>query len=312
MNSNKKNQSILSRMRQGLARTRDNFIRKLDDLFSRSGKIDDEFYDELESILIQADVGIQTTLDLVDEVKELVESKKEAIEAEDLKKLLKENLSARISKASYAVKSMSEKPHVIMVVGVNGTGKTATIGKLAWRYKNEGKKVVMAASDTFRAAAAEQLTEWANRSGVDIIKHQEGADPAAVAYDGLQGAISRKADVLIVDTAGRLHTKVNLMKELEKIKRVLDREVPGAPHEVLLVVDATTGQNALSQAKTFRSAVDVTGIVLTKLDGTAKGGIVIRIIDELNIPVKLVGVGEGIDDLKDFSPERFIEALFES
>lgn len=310
MEDNKSKSGLFARLKHGLARTRDSFVRNLDNLLFRRDKLDEEFFEELEAILLQADVGARLSIQLVDELREVV--RKERIkEPEQLRGVIKDKLTSLLVQAYRPLQEIEDKPLVIMVVGVNGSGKTTTIGKLAHRYKLSGKKVILAAADTFRAAASDQLQVWGQRSGIDVITHQEGADPAAVAFDGLQAALSRKADVLIVDTAGRLHTKVNLMKELEKIKRVLGRDVEGAPHEVLLVVDATTGQNAISQAKVFSEAVGVTGIVLSKLDGTAKGGIVVAIADELGIPIKLVGIGEGIDDLRQFEPEGFVDALFE-
>lgn len=310
MEDNRKKNGFFARLKLGLQRTRDTFVRNLDNLLSRRGKLDEDFFEELEAILVQADVGARLSMQLVDELRETV--KKERIqEADELRGLIKEKLTSLLVQTSGALKEIEEKPLVIMVVGVNGSGKTTTIGKLAHQYKTSGKKVILAAADTFRAAAADQLQVWGQRCGADVIAHQEGADPAAVAFDGLQAAISRKADVLIVDTAGRLHTKVNLMKELEKIKRVLGRGMEDAPHEVLLVIDATTGQNAISQAKVFSEAAGVTGVVLTKLDGTAKGGIVVSIAEELGIPIKFVGIGEGIDDLRPFDPESFVDALFE-
>jgi fused signal recognition particle receptor len=302
--------NLFSRLKNGLARTRDNFVRNLDTLLFKRGKLDEEFFEELEAILLQADVGTRLSVQLVYELREKVR-KERIIEPEQIRELLKEKLVALLENVSQPLYEIENKPLVIMVVGVNGSGKTTTIGKLAHNYRSQGKKVVLAAADTFRAAAAEQLQVWGQRCGADIIAHQEGADPAAVAFDGLQASISRKADVLIVDTAGRLHTKVNLMNELGKIKRVLGRAMEGAPHEVLLVLDATTGQNGISQARIFSEAVDVTGVVLSKLDGTAKGGIVAAIVDELTIPIKLIGIGEGIDDLRPFDAMDFVNALFQ-
>lgn len=309
MEDNKKG-NLFSRLKNGLARTRDNFVRNLDTLLFKRGKLDEEFFEELEAILLQADVGTRLSVQLVYELREKVR-KERIIEPEQIRELLKEKLVALLENVSQPLYEIENKPLVIMVVGVNGSGKTTTIGKLAHNYRSQGKKVVLAAADTFRAAAAEQLQVWGQRCGADIIAHQEGADPAAVAFDGLQASISRKADVLIVDTAGRLHTKVNLMNELGKIKRVLGRAMEGAPHEVLLVLDATTGQNGISQARIFSEAVDVTGVVLSKLDGTAKGGIVAAIVDELTIPIKLIGIGEGIDDLRPFDAMDFVNALFQ-
>ncbi|MGA8943545.1 MAG: signal recognition particle-docking protein FtsY [Thermoactinomyces sp.] len=303
--------TVTQKFMKGLSKTSNQFVGAISDLFSRSSKIDEDLYEELEEILISADVGVKTTMDLVGHLQEEVKARKIKDPAE-LKSLLSEVISEILVRNE-------EKQHlalnedgltVILFVGVNGVGKTTTIGKLAYRFKNEGKKVVLAAGDTFRAGAIEQLEAWGKRAGVDVIRHQAGSDPAAVIYDGIHAARSRKADILLCDTAGRLQNKVNLMEELKKVHRVVQREVPGAPHEVLLVLDATTGQNALIQAKQFGQAVNVSGIVLTKLDGTAKGGMVIAINHELNLPVKLVGLGEKADDLQDFDSEQFLHALF--
>jgi fused signal recognition particle receptor len=268
-------------------------------------------YEELEEILISADVGVTTTMELVDRLRKEVKERKIKDPAE-LHPLLTELIAEILGgdEARSRLNLREDGLTVILFVGVNGVGKTTTIGKLAHRFKSEGKKVILAAGDTFRAGAIEQLETWGKRVGVDVIKHQAGADPAAVIYDGIQAARSRKADILLCDTAGRLQNKVNLMEELKKVHRVIQRELPDAPHEVLLVLDATTGQNALVQAKQFSEAVQVSGIVLTKLDGTAKGGIVIAISNELKIPVKLVGLGEKADDLQDFDPDQFLHALF--
>lgn len=272
------------------------------------GKIDEELFEELEEALISSDVGVDTTLKIIDDVKNKVKERK-LTNPKDVKELLKEELTAILSSGDSRL-HLETKPSVIIVVGVNGVGKTTSIGKIAANLKRDGKKVILAAGDTFRAAAIEQLEVWANRSGAELIKHTEGSDPAAVVYDAIQAAKSRKADVLICDTAGRLHTKKNLMEELKKINRIIDREMPEASKETLLVLDATTGQNAVSQAKVFGEATNVTGIVLTKLDGTAKGGIILAIKAEQDIPVKLIGVGEQIDDLQEFNPREFVEALF--
>ncbi|MFC4769775.1 signal recognition particle-docking protein FtsY [Effusibacillus consociatus] len=301
---------FFSKFKEGLAKTRDSFLDKVGAVFTRR-KIDEEFYEELEEQLIMADVGVNTAMSLLEQLR--AEVKKRKIEnAEELKPILQEKLVELMGTETSALNMNPAGMTVIMIVGVNGVGKTTTIGKLAHKLKNEGKKVILAAGDTFRAGAIEQLEVWGQRVGADVIKHQAGSDPAAVVYDGVQAAKSRKADVLIVDTAGRLHNKTNLMDELNKVYRVLKREIPDAPHEVLLVLDATTGQNALQQAKIFGEATGVTGLVLTKLDGTAKGGIVIAIRDQMEIPVKFVGLGEKMDDLQEFDPQQFVAAIFES
>ncbi len=299
---------FFGRLKESLTKTRRGFIEKIDVLL-RNRAIDEDLYEELEEILVQADVGVNTAMDLVERVRRTVKERR-LDDAGELKDILKEHIRDMLGNDTAFLDAGSEPPTVIMVVGVNGVGKTTTIGKLAHRYKADGNKVLIGAADTFRAAAIDQLEVWSERVGVDLIKHREGADPAAVAFDSLQAAKARRADVLIIDTAGRLHTKTNLMEELKKINRVLNREIAGAPHEVLLVLDATTGQNAVNQAKLFGEAVGVTGIALTKLDGSAKGGIVIAIKQVLDIPVKLIGIGEGIEDLRPFSPVDFVEALF--
>lgn len=299
---------LFSRLKDGLAKTKQGFIEKIDNLVGGK-KIDEELFEELEEILIQADIGVNTALGLVAELRTVVRERK-IEDAEELKGVLKELITNRMGTAAYSV-NLERKPAVILVVGVNGVGKTTTIGKLAYNFRAEGKKVLLAAGDTFRAGAIEQLEIWGSRTGCDVIKHSEGADPGAVVYDAIQAARGRKADVLIMDTAGRLHNKTNLMEELKKVFRVIAKEIPDAPDEVLLVLDATTGQNAISQAKIFTEACGVTGIVLTKLDGTAKGGVVIGIRSELDIPVKYIGVGEKIEDLKEFNPAEFVDALFD-
>ncbi|KJS15645.1 MAG: signal peptide protein [Peptococcaceae bacterium BRH_c4b] len=299
---------LFSKLKESLTKTRQGFVEKIESLVTGRKAIDQELYDELEEILIQADVGADTALDLVEDLRKLVKERKVG-DPEQLKPLLQELIAGIMGEETYAV-NWGGPPTVILVVGVNGVGKTTTIGKLAHYFKENGQKVLLAAGDTFRAAAIDQLEIWANRTGVDIIKHHEGSDPAAVAFDALQAARARKIDVLIIDTAGRLHTKSNLMDELKKVGRVMSREVPGAPHEVLLVLDSTTGQNAISQAKLFGEATGVTGIVLTKLDGTAKGGVVIGIRKELDIPVKFIGIGEGIDDLRSYDAGDYVKALF--
>ncbi len=303
---------VTEKFKDGLAKTRQNFSSKVNDLIARYRKVDEEFFEELELILIEADVGFDTTMELVDELK--MEVKRQNIqETEKIRDVIVEKMAeiyAGDDRELTKLNMQDDGLTVILFVGVNGVGKTTSIGKLAHKFKQEGKSVILAAGDTFRAGAIEQLEVWGERVGVEVIKQQEGTDPAAVMYDAIQAARSRKADVLLCDTAGRLQNKVNLMKELEKIKRVISREIPGAPHEVLLVLDATTGQNALQQAKQFKETTDVTGIVLTKLDGTAKGGIVIAIRRELNIPVKFVGLGEKMDDLQEFVLDQYLYGLF--
>ncbi|MEW8971808.1 signal recognition particle-docking protein FtsY [Mesobacillus jeotgali] len=306
-------ESVTEKFKDGLTKTRDNFSNKVNDLVSRYRKVDEEFFEELEEILIQADVGFETVMELIEELKKEVK-RRNIQDTKEVQSVISEKLvdiyEAGSDDDSFQLNIQEDELTVILFVGVNGVGKTTTIGKLAHKFKSEGKNVLLAAGDTFRAGAIEQLEVWGDRVGVDVIKQAEGSDPAAVMYDAVQSAKSRKADILICDTAGRLQNKVNLMKELEKVKRVIEREVPGAPHEVLLVLDATTGQNALIQAKTFKEATDVSGIVLTKLDGTAKGGIVLAIRNELNIPVKFVGLGEKMDDLQEFDAERYVYGLF--
>jgi len=304
-------EAVTNKFKDGLSKTRNAFVEKVDDLFVRRKKIDEEFYEELEEILIGADVGLPTVMELMDELRAEVRKRK-IEEAVELQPVLSEKLSALMNDGA-ADEGLNMAEHgltVILFVGVNGVGKTTSIGKLAHHFKQQGKQVLMAAGDTFRAGAIEQLEVWGERVGVPVIKQQAGSDPAAVMYDAIQAAKNRNADVLLCDTAGRLQNKANLMEELNKIYRVIRREVPEAPHEVLLVVDATTGQNALSQAKLFGDKTGVTGLVLTKLDGTAKGGIVIAIKQELGIPVKLVGLGEKMDDLQPFDSNQFVIGLF--
>jgi fused signal recognition particle receptor len=308
----KQTDSVTEKFKEGLTKTRDSFAGKVNDLVARYRKVDEEFFEELEEILIQADVGFDTVMELIDELK--MEVKRRNIQdPKEVQAVISEKLVEIYQggeEGSFELNIQEDGLTVILFVGVNGVGKTTTIGKLAHKFKSEGKTVLMAAGDTFRAGAIEQLEVWGERVGVEVIKQGAGSDPAAVMYDAIQAAKSRKADILLCDTAGRLQNKVNLMKELEKVKRVIEREIPGAPHEVLLVVDATTGQNALIQAKTFKEATNVTGIVLTKLDGTAKGGIVLAIRNELNIPVKFVGLGEKMDDLQEFDAEKYVYGLF--
>lgn len=295
------------RLKAGLSKTRDILTTDIDALFSKKQKIDDDMLEELEELLITSDIGVQTAMELM----AVITKRAAKIEGpEALKETLKKELLSLLEGIQTEPAPRRSKPHVIMVVGVNGVGKTTTIGKLAARAAENGDRVLIAAADTFRAAAIEQLAIWAERAGADIVKHKANADPAAVAFDSMEAALARKVDTVFVDTAGRLHTKVNLMEELKKIKRTIAKKIPDAPHEVLLVLDATTGQNALSQAKLFHDAIGVSGLALTKLDGTAKGGIVISISQSLNIPLQYIGVGEGIDDLQPFDSEQFANALF--
>lgn len=307
----KQTDTVTEKFKEGLTKTRDNFSGKVNDLVARYRKVDEDFFEELEEILIGADVGFDTVMELIDELKMEVKRKNiqdpEAVQAVISEKLVEIYKGDEDEVNTIQIQNGLT---VILFVGVNGVGKTTTIGKLAHKYKSEGKKVLLAAGDTFRAGAIEQLEVWGERVGVEVIKQSAGSDPAAVMYDAVQAAKSRSADILLCDTAGRLQNKVNLMKELEKVKRVIEREIPGAPHEVLLVLDATTGQNAMVQAKTFKEATDVSGIVLTKLDGTAKGGIVLAIRNELQIPVKFVGLGEKMDDLQQFDAEQYVYGLF--
>ncbi|MEA4925585.1 MAG: signal recognition particle-docking protein FtsY [Syntrophomonadaceae bacterium] len=308
--SPKARESVMERFKIGLSKTRKNIGEKLDSLIKSTHKLDNDFFDELEEILIQADVGMNTSLELVGNIKIMV-AKQKINDPAGVTQLLKDEIARLLGTNAQALNIAEKKPAVILVVGVNGAGKTTTIAKLAHRLRNERLQVMLAAGDTFRAAAIDQLQIWADRVGVELIKHQEGSDPGAVVYDAITAARARKADVLIIDTAGRLQNKTNLMKEIGKVRKIIEREIPQAPHEVLLVVDATTGQNAISQAKIFGEATGVSGIVLTKLDGTAKGGIVIAVAKELDIPVKMIGIGEKLEDLRDFSPEIFAAALFE-
>lgn len=301
-----------AKFKQGLEKSRENFQNKLNDLLAVYRKVDEDFFEALEEMLIQADVGFNTVMELVDELR--MEAKRQNItETEELREVIVEKIVDIYVQGDQEIDRMDiedDRLNVILMVGVNGVGKTTTIGKLAHRYKQEGKKVILAAGDTFRAGAIEQLQVWGERVGVEVISQKEGSDPAAVMYDAVNAAKSRGADVLICDTAGRLQNKANLMNELQKVRKVIDRNIPGAPHEVLLALDATTGQNALSQAKSFKEVTQVTGIVLTKLDGTAKGGIVLAIRNELQIPVKFVGLGEKMDDLQPFDAESYVYGLF--
>lgn len=301
---------IFSKLKESLTKTRQGFVDKVTQLVTGRKAIDEEFYEELEEILIQGDVGVNTTLELIGRLRKVVKERKIS-EPVDVKGVLKELIAdILIEHKNAELYDVPNQINVILVVGVNGAGKTTTIGKLAATLKEDGKKIVLVAGDTFRAAAIEQLTIWADRANCEIIKHQEGSDPAAIVFDAIQSAKNRKYDYVIVDTAGRLQNKVNLMEELKKIRRVIERELPGNSPEVLLILDATTGQNALSQAKIFKETTEVTGLVLTKLDGTAKGGIVIAISNEMDIPVKYIGVGEKQEDLRKFDAAEFVEALF--
>ena len=299
---------FFAQLKAGLTKTRENFAEKVEQVFTGRKKIDEELFEELEEVLIRSDVGVNTSFELVERLRKEVKQRKVS-EPSELTQVLKE-LIAELLGEEAQLSFAKQGPSIILVVGVNGVGKTTTIGKLANQFKKDGKRVMMAAGDTFRAAAIDQLEIWGQRCGVEVIKQREGADPAAVAYDAVQAAKSRNVDVVIVDTAGRLHNKVNLMEELRKVKRVIEREIPGAPHEVLLVLDATTGQNALQQTKLFQEVAGVTGIVLTKLDGTAKGGVVLGIQGETRIPVKFIGIGEAMEDLRPFIPMDFAAALF--
>ena len=296
---------LFSKIKEGLFKTRGSVGQKMDQLVENSRALDDDFYDELSDILVMADVGVTTATEAVDELRERVTAEK-ITDAAKAKEIFKEILAARMRDKPMVL----ESPSVIFIIGVNGVGKTTSIGKLASRLKTVGRRVLIVAGDTFRAAAAEQLTVWADRADVPIVRRAEGADPASVVFDGIQTARARHADVLLVDTAGRLHNKAHLMEELKKMARIVARDFPEAKMHALLVIDATTGQNAIAQAKVFAQTVDITGIVLTKLDGTAKGGVAVAIKEELGVPVRFVGVGEGIDDLQPFDPEDFAKALF--
>ena len=306
----KKEPTVLEKIKEAVKQTQENFTERIQDLVEGKKEIDREMLDELEAIMIGADVGVNTTTEVLNAIRDQV-SRKTLQDPSQLRSAIKQELRKILNVNYTPPKQVAEgDPFVILMVGVNGVGKTTTIGKLANRFKRDGKSVMLCAADTFRAAAVEQLEIWANRSNVPIVKQKGGADPSAVLFDALQSAKAKKIDYVIVDTAGRLHTKHNLMAELEKMGRIAKREVPGSPHEVLLVLDATTGQNGLIQAKEFTKSAGVTGLVLTKLDGTAKGGVVTAIAKELKIPIRFVGVGEKMDDLVEFSPEDFVESLF--
>ena len=299
---------FFGRLVEGLTKTRDNIISGMDSIFSGFSAIDDDFYEEIEETLIMGDLGIQTTMSIVEDLRKKVKEQ-HIKDPSECKALLMESMKQQMDLGENAYE-FENRRSVVLVIGLNGVGKTTSVGKLAGQLKDQGKKVILAAADTFRAAAIEQLTEWSHRAGVEIIAQKEGSDPAAVIYDAVAAAKSRNADVLICDTAGRLHNKKNLMEELKKINRIIEKEYPDAYRETLVVLDGTTGQNALSQAKQFMEVADVTGIILTKLDGTAKGGIAVAIQSELGIPVKYIGIGEKIDDLQKFDAEAFIHALF--
>lgn len=299
---------FFKRLVEGLTKTRDNIVSGIDSIFSGFSSIDEDFYEEIEEILIMGDLGINATTAIIEDLKQKVKEQK-IREPKECKQLLIDSIKQQMNVGETAYEFENRKS-VVLVIGVNGVGKTTSVGKLAGKLKDQGKKVVLAAADTFRAAAGEQLTEWARRAGVDIIGGQEGSDPASVVYDAIAAAKARNADVLLCDTAGRLHNKKNLMAELGKINRIIEREFPEAYRETLVVLDGTTGQNALAQAKEFCEVADITGIILTKLDGTAKGGIAVAIHSELGIPVKYIGVGESIDDLQKFNADEFVNALF--
>ncbi|HOZ46265.1 MAG TPA: signal recognition particle-docking protein FtsY [Candidatus Hydrogenedentes bacterium] len=308
-----KRSGLFARLRGGLTKTRGRFTDRVKRVFSGHARLDDDVYEELEQILIEADIGVETSLEIVEDMRRAAKEQRLGT-PEELYDVLKSELCAQLEPGAHTLTWSAPdcpQPHVTLVAGVNGSGKTTTIGKLAAERARAGKSVILAAADTFRAAAIEQLSIWAERSGATVIKDQHGADPAAVAYNATDAALARNVDHVIIDTAGRLHTKVNLMAELQKIQRVVGKRLAGAPHEVLLVLDATTGQNGLEQARQFTEALTVTGTVLTKLDGTAKGGIVIAIQRQLGIPIKLIGVGEAIDDLQPFRAEDFVAALVE-
>jgi fused signal recognition particle receptor len=304
-----KKKGFFGRLVAGLTKTRDNIVRGIDSVFSGFSHIDDEFYEEIEEILVMGDLGVHATEEIIENLKQQVKER-HIKEPADCKELLIESIRQQMDVGETAYR-FEEEQSVVMVIGVNGVGKTTSVGKLAGKLKAQGKKVVLAAADTFRAAAGSQLEEWANRAGVEMIGGQEGADPAAVVYDAVAAAKARHADVLLCDTAGRLHNKKNLMEELRKINRIIDREYPEAFRETLVVLDGTTGQNALAQARQFAEVADITGIILTKMDGTAKGGIAVAIQSELGIPVKYIGVGESIDDLQKFDSNDFVNALFD-
>jgi fused signal recognition particle receptor len=302
---------FFEKLKKGLSKTHQGFVEKIDQLFLGKKTIDQDLLDELEALLFEADLGVKTTTQLIEGVRQGLK-RGELKEPDKVKGFIKQEISRMLQAGEQplSIDFSRTRPFVLMVIGVNGAGKTTTIGKIAHQYASKKKKVLIGAADTFRAAAVEQLEIWAKRVGADFIKQSEGSDPSAVAFDSIKAALSRNIDLVFIDTAGRLHTKVNLMEEVKKLKRIIGRECPGAPHEILLVLDATTGQNAISQAKLFHEAIGVTGIAITKLDGTAKGGIIVGITEELRIPIRYIGVGEGIDDLKEFNAQDFVQALF--
>ncbi len=304
-----KKQGLFGRLKEGLSKTRNNIVAGMDQVFAGFTTIDDEFYEELEEILVMGDIGVNAAGSIIERLKDAVKEQ-HIHQPEDCRKLLIDSIKEQMQVGETAYE-FEQKQSVVMVIGVNGVGKTTTVGKLASKLKSENKRVLMAAADTFRAGAIEQLVEWSNRAGVEIIAGTEGQDPASIVFDAVSAAKARNVDVLLCDTAGRLHNKKNLMNELEKMNRIIDREFPGVHRENLIVVDGTTGQNALNQAREFAQVADLTGIVITKLDGTAKGGIAVAIQSELQIPVKYIGVGEGIDDLQKFDPDSFVNALFD-
>jgi len=307
-NKNKTNTGVFGKLKQGLSKTRDLLFTDIDELFSGKRKIDDSLLEELEENLIMADLGMDITMDLMEKI---TRKSKKLSTADELKQILQEEMLALFPETAKEDETKKiSKPHVIMVVGVNGTGKTTTLGKLALKFSAEGKKVLIAAADTFRAAAIEQVEIWAERANASIVSHKEGSDPAAVAFDAVEASMARGIDVVLIDTAGRLHTQKNLMEELKKIKRSCQKRFQNSPHEVLLTIDATTGQNAISQTEIFHRAIGVTGLALTKLDGTAKGGIVASVAHKTNLPIRYIGVGEGVDDLQDFDARLFVKALF--
>jgi fused signal recognition particle receptor len=309
-NNNNNTESFFSRLKQGLSKTRKGFVKNVDEMIFGEKVVSRDLFEDLEEILIMADLGPAFTYDLIEEIKDRAK-RKELESPEALKQILKEYFITILETSEQPLDIPRDGLFTIMVLGVNGTGKTTTIGKMAHQYIKDGIPTMLVAADTFRAAAIEQLEIWSKRVNAPLIKQKMGADPSAVVFDALHAAASKKSNAMIIDTAGRLHTKVNLMEELKKIKRIMGRELKGAPHETLLVVDATTGQNALSQAKLFHEGIGITGLVLTKLDGTAKGGIVIRIAKEMNIPIRYIGIGEGLDDLRVFKSEEFVNALFD-
>jgi len=302
--------NLLDRLKSGIQKTRSGFVDRIEDVLSGQKEIDAELLEELEYTLITADLGVQTVQDILEQIRQRMD-RKQSGDAAEIRSMIREQLLEVLRVSETPIHVVTKPPAIVMLVGINGSGKTTTIGKLAHRFLGEGRKVLLCAADTFRAAAIEQLEVWAERAGVDMIRQKTGADPSAVVFDALQAAKARGVDYVIVDTAGRLHTKENLMAELEKMRRTCQRVVPGSPHEVWLVLDATTGQNGLEQARKFTDSAGVTGIVLTKLDGTAKGGVVVAIARELNLPIRFIGIGEKIDDLLPFEPERFVASLFD-